>query len=282
MQRRAAAVYFTLFVVLGAAAYGFIQVGMSDRTIQDVELDGPTYVENDTLTVDGTEFTVSSVGFQEGSFTGELTTTNESFRATASLSNGSTTTYLGEEYRVDIANETGVSTFTLVKTQNVSAILAADPAVRNTTTEVDGVENVIYVANNSLRPLADYLPEPETVSFAEGDELEYQADAGNVTATVDNVTASAAQLSWPSTNTQTFSLSEGGNVTLAGQTHFVHFTGNDTVQVLPTDSAAFASYQTELETVDYYEERKRGVWGVVILSVLAAIVLLATAYLPVK
>jgi len=280
MQRRAAAIYFALFVLIGAGAFGLIQVGMSQPTI---EIDGPTLAQNDTMTVDGRTYTVTSVGpDSSGAPVGELTWTNDSARASATLDNGSTTTYQGDEFRVDIANETNVSSFRLVEVQNVSALLAADPAVEDELVTQGGVDYVLY-ADNQTRgpPVSEYLPAPETVEFAVGDTIEYQADSGNVTAGVQSVTTSAATLAWTTTATNTIELTEGSNVTLNGATHVVHFPDNESVQVLPVDQY-YNTYQSEVAAIDAFEERRNGVWGVVILSVIGAIILLAAAYLPVK
>ena len=44
----------------------------------------------------------------------------------------------------------------------------------------------------------------------------------------------------------------------------------------------FQAYKADQDRIDYFEERKRGLWGVTILSYLSAIVLLGAAYMPVK
>jgi hypothetical protein len=167
MQRRAAAVYFVLFVLIGAGAFGFIQVGMSAPQVEFQ--DAPTYEQGDSFTVGGQSFTVSNVSTQAGEGGGE---------------GGS-----GES----------------------SVVGAIDsPALSSPT-----------------------------------------------------------------------SISEGGNVTLNGQQYFAHFPSESTVQLLPAGEY-WGDYQQQLEEIDYYQERRNGVWGIVILSVPSAIVLLGAAYMPVK
>jgi hypothetical protein len=291
MQRRAAAVYFVLFALIGAGALGFVQVGMSEPTVQFP--DAPEYAPDDTTTVDGRTYTVANVtavttGGEEGGhgggggeevIRGNLTWVNESARMTATLENGSMATYEGAEYNVTLDNATGE--VVLVETQNVSAILAADPAVEDAPFAQNGTRYVRYVENGSLQRLAAYLPEPERVSFAVGDDYRYPADSGNVTATVSSVTADAATLSWTTSVTNRILLEEGSNVTLNGQQHFVHFPNEESVQVLPVDEY-YGNYQSQLTEIDYWHERRNGVWGVVILTFLGGLVLLATAYMPVK
>lgn len=292
MQRRAAAVYFVLFVLVGAGALGFVQVGMSEPTVQFP--DAPEYASDDTITVDGRTYTVANVtavttGGEEGGhggggggeevIRGNLTWTNESVRMTATLSSGESTTYNGDEYTVRIAN--GSETVTLVEDQNVSALLAADSAVEDEVLTQGDTEYVRYVVNGTVKPLSAYLPEPETVTFQLGDKYRYATDGGNVTATVTTVTNSSATLSWTTSVTNRILLEEGSNVTLNGQQHFVHFPSEESVQVLPVDEY-YGNYQSQLTEIDYWHERRNGVWGVVILTFLGGIVLLATAYMPVK
>lgn len=62
MQRRAAAIYFMLFVVVGAGAYAFLGV-MSEPAVQ---LDGPTYQAGDTFSAGGVTYTVNESAQGEG------------------------------------------------------------------------------------------------------------------------------------------------------------------------------------------------------------------------
>ncbi|WP_159903318.1 hypothetical protein [Salinirussus salinus] len=290
MQRRAAAVYFVLFVLIGAGALGFVQVGMTQPTVQFP--DAPEYASDDTITVDGRTHTVANVttvttggegghggGGGEEVIRGNLTWVNDSARMTATLESGSTTTYEGTEYNVSLDNETGEITLTAL--QNVSAILAADPAVEDEPFDQNGTQYVRYVEDGTLQPLSEYLPEPERLTFAVGDDYRYPADSGNVTATVTAVTADTATLSWTTSVTNRIPLQEGANVTLNGQQHFVHFPSEESVQLLPNDEY-YGNYQSQLTEIDYFEERRNGVWGVVILAFLAGLFLLATAFMPVK
>ena len=72
MQRRAATVYGVLFLVIAAGAYSLIGVAQEPG----IDLQGETYTENDTLTVDGLEYTVASISDGEGA----LERVNESGR----------------------------------------------------------------------------------------------------------------------------------------------------------------------------------------------------------
>jgi len=280
MQRRAAAVYFILFALIGAGAYGFMQVGMSEPT---TDLEGPTYSEGDELSVDGRTYTVSAVESEEGEvaeYAGdvELAWFNESARASASLENGSTVEYEGDQFQVVVPNGSD-DAFSLVEARNVSAILAGDSAVENSTVTRDGQEYVVFRDNQSLRPLSEYLPPADAVEFAVGDEFEYRAE--NVTAQVVAVSESGVSLSWTAPGEETVTVSEGSNATLNGVDYFAHFTGENEAMLLPSQEQ-YGDYTAELSDIEYWDERRNGVWGIVILSVLAGFVLLSAAYLPVR
>lgn len=349
MQRRVTAMYFVLFLVLGAGAYTVM--ALADAPTIDVP--GETYGNNDTFRAGGQEYTVT--GLSESG--GELAYTNESFTYSATLTNNSTvpaadvvwsgqrarssetfqagstiqyngsqhtvqidgsnvtfqgddtnesfaegdtlqyrgnnttvaavepdtsvTLAWGDSYRVIIANESDVSSFTFLQEFNVTNRLQNDPAVYNETTTVDGEPHVTYRENNTNRPLSEYLPEPERREVAEGDDLQYR----NNGTTVANVSRSEVTLEWVAPKNQTIELSEGGNVTLADDTqYFAHFhtrSGEPRVTIAETGQS-YSVYSNELGRQAYFQERMNGLWGVVILSAIAAILVAAMALMPVK
>jgi hypothetical protein len=180
----------------------------------------------------------------------------------------------GDDYRVLIPNESDPSSFRMVQQFNVTRRLAADPAVENQTiTREDGQRYVVFASNGSTRPLGEYLPDPDVGQLQEGDTLTVR---GNET-TVANVTASNVLVTWTAPRTYETQLGEGTNVTLNEQQFVVHFEG-DSVIVSPD----VAKYQQELDRQDYFKERQNGLWGVTILSGLAAMFIIILAYLPVR
>lgn len=276
MQRRAAALYFAVFLLLGAGAYGFLQVGMDQPT---VDLEGPAYAEGDDLTVEGQTYTVSAIeaGDGEQAPRGELTWFNESARGSATLENGSTIAFRDGQYSVVAGN----ASFALVEAFNVTAILAADPDVEDQVAE-QGDRRYVFYANGTRQPLSEYLPEPDRAGpFEVGDTVGYRPDDETVSATVEAVTAEAVQVSWAAPENETLSFEDGGNVTLAGVRHFAHFPSESQVQILPVERS-YESYAEDLARIEAFRERQAGFWGVTILSFLGAIVLLSTAYLPVR
>jgi len=270
MQRRAAAVYFVLFLAIAAGSFGYTTVVDAQRP--EIDVQGQEISDGDTPRIDGRVYAAS---ISEGS--GELAWTNQSARASASLENNATTTYNNESWTVLIEN--GTDRFDLRQEFNVSAILAEDSAVENETVSFDGEPHVVYRENDSLRPLDEYLPEPEMLPFTVGDTYEYPSeDDGLVNATVANVTNTSAELTWETSEENTITLSEGGNVTIGGTQYIVHFPDNSTA-ILSQD---VEGYLEDSARQDYFTERVSGIWGVFIVSFLAAIILLGAAYLPVK
>lgn len=257
MQRRAAAISVAFFLVLSAGAY----VTLTAADAPSVQVENPEYTlsANETLAPGDVTYTVASLS--EGSAT--LQYTNESYRFTDSLANASQIQYQNATYTVVVPNASDPTEFTLRENQTVD-----EPTVTQNGTEYVVVEDN---GTKTLVPRDEYLPDPQTHTFAEGDDFAYQ----NHTWTVGNVTQSTVPLSRIDTNTINVSLSEGGTVTLGGTEYVAHFA--DGSLLLSSDLQA---YQAELDNQTYFKERTNGLWGVTILSALAAIVLIMFAFLP--
>lgn len=182
-----------------------------------------------------------------------------------------------EPYLVAVENATDPSAVTFSQQLAVEDRLARDDAVYDETVTVDGVESVVQRADNATTPLETYLPTADTATFEEGETIHY---AGNET-TIHAVTPNGVTLAWDGVRTETVRFSEGANVTLADQPYFTHFSGSSQVQILPREEA-YGTYQRQLDDQEYFTERQNGLWGVTILSGLAAAMLLAIAFLPRK
>jgi hypothetical protein len=269
MQRRAATVYAVLFLVIGAGAYSLIGVAQEPG----IDLQGETYAENETVTVNGLEYTLASVGDGEGT----LARVNESSRYTATLANNSTTQLNNDTYRVLIPNESDPGQFTLRQEFNLSDNVS--------TTTQDGTQFVVVNQSDgskSLVPVDQYkleqFGEPDTRQVGEGEDFQFEGNETRVT----NVTAEEATLSWTAPRTLETSLSEGANVTLGpegnNQTFVAHFPEEGTVQLSPDED----EYQQQVNAQDDFNERIAGLWGVAILSVLTVILLFGLAFLPNK
>lgn len=285
MQRRAAAIYAAFFLVIAAGAYGTIGLAQEPT----VTVDDPDYTlsANDTLEAGDRTYTVGQIqaGTNEGNDlrSTELSWVNESARYTTSLEHNSTVpadmvewsgqTNEAEPYRLQVENATDPTAFTLTQEFNVSGRLAADEAVEDeTVTRADGREYVVYRENGTTQPLADYLPEPERRTFEEGEQLQYNG----TTTDVADVSNESVTLAWTAPRTNTVSLAEGDTQTFGGTEYVAHFPDNSTLEL----TSDLEAYDREVQAVDTYQERINGFWGISIVSGLAAVLLLASAYLP--
>ncbi|MFW5934482.1 MAG: hypothetical protein ACOCQL_01380 [Halolamina sp.] len=93
----------------------------------------------------------------------------------------------------------------------------------------------------------------------------------------DGETSYEATIEWEGENgTQSASVSQHGNVTLSGETHFAHFNSGEEV-VISSNFETLREYNT---ATAQYEEQTNGLWGVSILTGLVGMFLIGTAYLP--
>lgn len=177
-------------------------------------------------------------------------------------------------YRAVVINGSNNTTvLNLDEVFNVTALLGQDPAVANTTLSANGTSYVRYTGNNTTRPVDAYLPEPQTRNFTQGDEFQY----GNNSTTITAISQADAILEWTGTRTTTVDVEEG-NVTLGDTQYVAHFPDNSTLRLTQN----VAAYQEEQAAIVDFNDRIRGFWGVVILSLSTAILLIGLAYLPVR
>ncbi|WP_160134398.1 hypothetical protein [Halococcus salsus] len=230
----------------------------------------------------------ASTGTTSGAGTTGTSTSGPSTGATTSggATNGASSSTPGTEFRVVIPNESAgnasggnasaanVSSFTLRQEFDTAARLRADPAVADTT--LSGANDTEYVRyrNGTTQPLDAYLPEPTTRNVSVGDRFPYQ----NNSSRVESINTSGVTLAWRANLTRSQELAAGENVTLGGTTYVAQFPQNDSVVL----SQNVSGYQAEQEALDHFNDRMLGLWGVVIISLFAAILVLALAYLPVR
>ncbi|WP_101294011.1 hypothetical protein [Halegenticoccus soli] len=290
MQRRAAAIYAVLFLVIGAASYSLIATAQEP----EISFENPDYrlSQNESFTVEGQQqqYTVSSIeasmessggghggGGGELTRSGEITWTIQSAEYNATWENNSTVTLnnqTNESYRVLIPNQSNPNSFTLQEEINESQVLQNDPNADNETITRDGQKYVVVQNGNdtTLVPADEYFPDPQTQRYSEGDSLNYQGNQS----TVENVTAESVTVTWTGPRTSTAELSEGGRVNLDGQEYLVHFPNNQTV-VLTQD---FQSYKAQNQDIAQHHQLLNSLWSIIALCGITAVLLLAMAYLP--
>jgi hypothetical protein len=286
MQRRAAAIYVVFFLVVGAASYSLIATAEEP----EIGFDDPDHSleTGDTFTIDGQQYTATEVtteveesgggGHGGGTETtvvhsGTVAWTNESALYTQTWDNGSTVSFDGDEWVVEIPNASDPTSFTLRESIDRAGILANDSAADNETVTRDGQEFVIVTENGSseLVPASDYFPTPAERQFSERDSL---ALDGNETSV--DVTSDAVTLSWTAPRENTVQLADRANVTLGGETYLAFFATNESV-VLTQD---FESYRAQNDEIDSFHRQKNGLWGVTSLSGASVVFLIGLAFLP--
>ena len=288
MQRRAAALYVVFFLVISVASYSLIATAEEPA----IEFQNPEYTlgANDTLTVGGTEYTVSSVEATAASGgggghggggggggierTATIGWTNQSAQYSATWANNSTVSLQSSNYTVLIPNTSDPSTLTLRNEVNKTQILQNDSQADDQTITRNGSEYVVIEDANGTRlvPADQYFPEPATRTLNEGQTFDYN---GNQT-TVANVTAQRAMLQWTAPRNNTIEVTDQGNVTLGDTTYLAHFRSNETFVLTQN----FGSYNEQTAEINRYHEYLNGLWGVSIVAGVAAVLIAGIAYLP--
>ncbi|NHN60731.1 MULTISPECIES: hypothetical protein [Halorussus] len=276
MQRRAATAYAVLFLVIAVGSYTLIGVAQEPG----VDLEGETYAQNDTVAVNGYEYTVSSVGDGEAT----LARVNESARYTAEWANNSTVQLDNSTYRVLIPNTSDPGQLTVRQQFNLSDNVTTVTQADTEYVVVNGTGD-----NRSLVPVDEYkrqqFGQPDTRQYSEGQTFQLE---GNQT-TVTNITADAATLAWTAPRTEETSVAEGAQVDLGPENdnrtfvgHFVNGTVDGEQTTLVQLSPDVDEYQEQVDARDHFNERIAGLWGVAILSGLTVALLFGFAFLPNK
>jgi hypothetical protein len=275
MQRRAVAIYVTLFLVIGVGSYTLVTTGQQPS----ISFDDPEHSlsEGDTLTVNERTYTVSSLDASTSDgVTREATFswTNESARQTAELENGTVVPYQNDEYVVLTPESENETTFTLREDVNRTAILQDDPNAENELATQDGQKYVVVTENGSrtLVEPSEYFPAPDTEEVATGDQFSYE---GNQT-TVATIGTETVTLEWFAPEQNTVTATSEANVTLNGQQYVAFMPNNETVQLV----SDYDAYQNEVAAIDSYNQRTSGLWGVTILSGATIAFLMMLAFLP--
>lgn len=279
MQRRAAAIYVAFFVIIGAGAYGLI----ATTSAPTITMDGQAYTEGDSVAFDDRTYTVSSAS--DGS--GELSYVNESAVISTTIDNGTEVSTGDANWSgqgdgpyvlvVQTENVTDPTEATFVQQRDIGTLVEQDPALYNETITQDGVEKVTFRENDTNVPVEEYFPEPDRHTIAEGETLDYEGNEMSI----DAITNTSVELTRPGEETTTISFSQGANFTVGDQQYFAHFQDNSSVLLLQTDER-YGEYHAQEKQIEAYDERVIGLWGITEISALAAILLIATAYLPVR
>jgi hypothetical protein len=264
MQRRAAAVLGAFFLVLALGSYGMIAAASPPS----ISVANPDYrLANDS------QFSAAGVSYHvtvsDGSATLGWTVPEAEY--SADWADGDTVAFQGTNYTVSIPDAADPQVVELTEARPLPDGVE--------TTEVNGTEYAVIEGEDDSRelvPVGQYLNETygpaEERQLQEGETYDYRGNQSTLQA-VEN---ESATLTWTAPRAMSESLSEGDTFELGDEPHVAHFP-NPELLFLDSDVEA---YEAELATVDTYEERINGLWGVSILSGLTVITLLALSYLP--
>ncbi|WP_435361501.1 hypothetical protein [Haloarchaeobius sp. DFWS5] len=285
MQRRAAAAYVAIFLVLAAGAYAVMETAAAPEV--GIENPDHTLKANDTFTVDGRQYTVTEVSASESSgggghggggggvtYAAKLLWTNDSAQYTESWSNNSTVTYENTTYRAFIANESSVSEVTLrwepgdqysPKWVDGKQYIDADPNASDR--QAVAVEEFIASSNNSSI---------QTRTLSLSDPMQFKGNQSSVQAGNESVT-----WTWNAPKDNEVELAQHVNTTLNGQPYAVHFVDDKTVALAQGESGQQDLHE-HIEAENHFNARMNGLWGIIYVSGIALVLLVGMAFLPRK
>jgi hypothetical protein len=275
MQRRAAAAYIVLFLVLAAGAYATLAAAHAPTvTIQDP---AATLETGDTITAGDRQYSLTAVeasesgggdhgGGAETTFEATFAWTNETARFTETWSAGADVEYENATYSLVLSNRTDSDT-AMLRGQLPDDVPTYD---RDGTTYV--VVNDTGDREESV-PLSEYAG-VERIELSVGDSITYEGND----ATVETVATDSVTISWRAPETTEVTVGQHGNVTLRDETYLAHFPAENSVQL----TQDFRSFEAQQHRIDRFHERMNGLRGVIILSAIAIVLLAALAFLPVR
>jgi len=272
MQRRAAAAYVVLFVLIAAGSYAFIATAQAPAvTIENPDHDlaaGDEFTVADR-TYEVTEITLTEEeddhGGSEEILTATLEWTNDSAISTESFERGGEIELENTTYDVVIPNESDPGRATLREQPGDDV---------ETVEREDGTYVVVQdgEGNEELVPIDEYEP-LERVELSDGQQFDYDGNDAEVRIASDQLT-----FRWNEPTTNEVELTNDQTATLNGQRYLVFLEGEDRL-LLTSD---FESYEQQVQEIDRFDQRMNGFWGVTLLAGLTAILVAGLAYLPHK
>jgi hypothetical protein len=272
MQRRAAAAYVVLFVLIAAGSYAFIATAQAPAvTIENPDHDlaaGDEFTVADR-TYEVTEITLTEEeddhGGSEETLTATLEWTNDSAISTESFERDGEVELDNTTYDVVIPNESDPGRATLREQPGDDV---------ETVEREDGTYVVVQdgEGNEELVPIDEYEP-LERVELSDGQQFDYDGNDAEVRIASDQLT-----FRWNEPTTNEVELTNDQTATLNGQRYLVFLEGEDRL-LLTSD---FESYEQQVQEIDRFDQRMNGFWGVTLLAGLTAILVAGLAYLPHK
>jgi hypothetical protein len=278
MQRRAAAAYVVLFLVIAAGAYAVIATAQAPTTSMDPNEATYSLSQGDELRVDGRTYRMQSVSGSSAT----LAWTNESAVYTE--------TWPTDE-EVDVPDAVTIDGTSFDRSFVVTLVETGSRAsLRETidvpTRTIDEQTYAFVDRNNDNAAQPDELiPVEEYVDreVRNGNLTQLEVTDGQIqydgTATRVDVTDESVALRWRAPRVNTVRASHASNVTLNRRQLFGYFTSSSTLS-LYENPEGWEAYRQEVHTADFFHERINGLWAVTLLSLISAILLSAAAFLP--
>lgn len=257
---------------------------------------GETAVENATVVADDGAVTVDFPEPRTRNFTFEEESVNTSTRGDSddsvriTFENGSTQEFQVEEGAFVAGTSLAASNSTVVVEYHPADVRTWDVLVEDDSTVLlreqptaetidrDGRLHVLVDRDgdgtDEAVPIEEY-DGIERARFTSDDDLTYRGNETSVAVDNESIT-----LEWTATAVKQVEADHETNVTLNGQRYFAFFPDNDTVQLKRSDD--LGEYRASVDASNEYHERENGFWGVVFVSMIAAVLLIVLAYLPRK
>ncbi len=273
MQRRAVAVYVALFLLIGAASYTLIATAEKP----EITLENPDYrlSSGDEFTAGDETYTVASIeqvveeshGSTTKYMTGEIAWTATNVEQSDTWAPGDTVTVGERDWTVVDSSNTSV---TVEEVLDKEAILQNDPDANNGTYSDEDGEFVIV--NGDEVPSSEYF-DPEVVTFAEGDTVNYEGTQ----ATIDTISPDSVSLSWTTSEDRSSDFRNEGTVTLDDGNEYLAFFPDQETMILTSDMEAYSSEVAKQET---FQQRVGGLSWITFTAALISFLLIAFAFLP--
>ena len=267
MQRRTAAIYAALLLLLAAGSYATI--GAVEAPVISITNPEYSYASGDQATLNNKAYTVSAVtsDFAELEWIDESIVKTETWEADDTIKIGESDFLIGPLSTVDSMT----STFILTEVRPIGDV---ETVTVNSQTYVILQTDSNTSSEPSLLLKEDYLTDkygPATqIELSIGDIIEYDSKPTLIADVSDQIIT----VSWSSPKTNTLAISEGDIIDSNGISYVAHF--ENYMLHLSSD---VDDYERQASVIEKFYERINGLWGISILGSLASILLLSMAYL---
>lgn len=267
MQRRTAAIYAALLLLLAAGSYATI--GAVEAPVIIIDSPDYSYTSGDQAFLNNKVYTVTAVtsDFAELEWIDESIIKTETWEEDDTVNIGESEFLVGPIYNVNSVDPTFILT-------EVRQIGDAETVVINSETYVIIQTDANESSEPSLIPQEDYLTNkygPATlIELNVGTTIDYNSK----TTLIADISDQTITVSWSSPKTTTLAISEGDVIDSNGISYVAHF--ENYMLHLSSD---VEDYERQAAVIEKFYERINGLWGVSILGSLASILLLSMAYL---